>query len=356
MMIERLELKNFTVFSDLKLNFSPKINVIIGENGTGKTHLLKAAYALCAGLSLLPSPPDADRDEAARALTVALQRIFLPLDDKIGKLHRLGATGQALLAARFDAGRELAVSLSNNSKNLVVKKLPAGEKGQAGAVFVPTKEVLAFMKGFNSLYAKYELSFDQTFQDLCLLLDLPELRPDALHEKSRWAIEELEKVCGGRFVFYGGGKVTFKTGNAEYSANVMAEGFRKAGMLARLLQTGAIQPGVGGPLFWDEIEANMNPKLMRLFVEILLELSRNGQQIVLTTHDYVVLKWFDLLLDKKKGDHVRFHHLQYRDDAGVIGAESRDEYTIVGDTSISDTLAEIYDEDVRRALECDDAL
>lgn len=41
-MIERLELKYFTAFSGLTLELSPKVNVIIGENSTGKTHLLKA--------------------------------------------------------------------------------------------------------------------------------------------------------------------------------------------------------------------------------------------------------------------------------------------------------------------------
>lgn len=43
-MIERLELRNLAVFTDLMLDLSPKINVIIGENGTGKTHLLKTSY------------------------------------------------------------------------------------------------------------------------------------------------------------------------------------------------------------------------------------------------------------------------------------------------------------------------
>ena len=80
----------------------------------------------------------------------------------------------------------------------------------------------------------------------------------------------------------------------------MAEGFRKAVLLSRLLETGAIQPGVSGPLFWDEPESNLNPKLMKLLVQILLELSRNGQQIILATHDYVLLKWLDLAMDKAR--------------------------------------------------------
>ena len=44
MSIERIELKNLTVFNNIKINFSKGINVLIGENGTGKTQLLNAIY------------------------------------------------------------------------------------------------------------------------------------------------------------------------------------------------------------------------------------------------------------------------------------------------------------------------
>jgi AAA15 family ATPase/GTPase len=311
-MIERLELKNFTAFTDLAIDFSPRVNVIIGENGTGKTHLLKAAYGLCAGAPLFKNKPDTSTDELEAALTAKLLRLFMPLDDKLGKIHHQGANDQAFLLARFAHGPKISATFFNNSRALAIQDHVNYEQYQAEAVFIPTKEVLSFMKGFNSLYEKYGLSFDQTYQDICLLLDLPEIRPETLQEKSKWAMAEIEVICGGHFVFYGGGKVTFKTENAEYSANSMAEGFRKAGMLSRLLETGAIQPGVSGPLFWDEPESNLNPKLMKRLVQILLELSRNGQQIILATHDYVLLKWFDLLMAKGKDDHVRFHSL-YRD-------------------------------------------
>lgn len=46
---------------------------------------------------------------------------------------------------------------------------------------------------------------------------------------------------------------------------------------------------------------------MEMLVCILLELLRNGQQIILAAHDYVLLKWFDILMDKTRNDHVRFH-------------------------------------------------
>lgn len=349
-MIEHLELKNLTVFTDLTLELSPKINVIIGENGTGKTHLLKAAYGLCAGAPLFKNKPETRKDELEASLTAKLLRLFMPLDDKLGKMHRQGATDQAYLSARFTGGKEITTTFYNNSRALAVQNSANYEQYQAEAVFIPPKEVLSFMKGFNSLYEKYGLSFDQTYQDICLLLDLPEVRPETLHEKSKWAMTEIESICGGRFVFYGGGKVTFKTETAEYSANSMAEGFRKAGILSRLLETGAIQPGVSGPLFWDEPESNLNPKLMKRLVQILLELSRNGQQIILATHDYVLLKWFDLLMDEGKDDSVRYHALYRNKDSSEIRIETTDDYSMLSKSAIFNTFAELYDEDIKRAL------
>lgn len=349
-MITRLELKNFTVFSSLGVDFSPKINVIIGENGTGKTHLLKAAYGLCAGSNIFRNKPDIGKDDFEAALTSKLLRIFMPLDEKLGKMRRHGASENAQVEAHFALDKKVVVTFHTNSKSLAIQESKNYEQYKAAPVFIPTKEVLSFMKGFNSLYEKYGLSFDQTYQDICLLLDLPEVRPETLHEKSKWAMGEIEGICGGRFVFYGGGKVTFKTETAEYSANSMAEGFRKAGMLSRLLETGAIQPGVSGPLFWDEPESNLNPKLMKLLVQILLELSRNGQQIILATHDYVLLKWFDLLMDKGKDDHVRFHSL-YRDpETSEIKVASTADYLKITPNPIDEAFGFLINQEIENDM------
>lgn len=44
MAIENVTLVNISVFKYLDLDMSPGINIIIGENGTGRTHLLKMIY------------------------------------------------------------------------------------------------------------------------------------------------------------------------------------------------------------------------------------------------------------------------------------------------------------------------
>nr|WP_320136368.1 AAA family ATPase [uncultured Amphritea sp.] len=346
-MISKIVLENFTLFHDIEVDLCPKINIIIGENGTGKTQLLKAAYAASSSRQQIGTTSN-DEDVIRSKMTERFINLFLPLDDKLGKLHRNGAESNAKVNLNFADGNNIELGFHNNSQNVTVKGQGKLEETLAAPLYMPTKEVLSFMKGFSSLYQRFDLSFDQTYQDICLSLDLPEIREEALQEKAKWAIDKINDVVGGKFVFYGGGKVTFKSQNNEYSANVVAEGFRKAGMLGRLLETGAIQPGISGTLFWDEPESNLNPKLMEMLVEILLELSRQGLQIVLATHDYVFLKWFDLLADENKGDDVRFHAL-YRQD-GKIKVEQAGDYKNISENAISDTYSDLTKAQVKRNM------
>ena len=49
-MLRSLRLTNVTLFQQAELVFSPGLNVLVGENGCGKTYLLKLAYAMAACL------------------------------------------------------------------------------------------------------------------------------------------------------------------------------------------------------------------------------------------------------------------------------------------------------------------
>jgi len=341
-LIQSLVLKNFTKFEDFSINFSPKINVIIGENGTGKTQLLKTIYALESALEDKERMAVKEAGELSQIITKKFLSVFLPLDNKLGKLRMAGVgSEQAEVQVTLGNDEKFGVRFNVNSQTVALGdtnyRIGVGDK----PVFIPTKEVLSIMKGFTSLYEKYGLSFDQTYYDICVSLDLPEMRSENVSEKSKWAIEEIEKVCGGRFIFNGGGNVTFKSGDVEYSANVVAEGFRKIGMLSRLLATGAIRPGRGGTLLWDEPETNMNPKLMKLLVSVLFELARNGQQIIIATHDYVLLKWFDLLADKGQGDLVSFHTLYKDSETSQVRVKSTDNYLDIEPNPISEAFSSL---------------
>ena len=51
MSLTRVKLERFTAFENLDLALSPGINVFVGANGTGKTHLMKVCYAAPAARS-----------------------------------------------------------------------------------------------------------------------------------------------------------------------------------------------------------------------------------------------------------------------------------------------------------------
>ncbi len=137
------------------------------------------------------------------------------------------------------------------------------------------------------------------------------------------------------------------TAGRMLEAELAAEGYRKLAMLQILLQNGRIRPGVSGPLFWDEPESNLNPALIKNLVDVLLKLVRNGQSVFLATHDYVFLKWLDLL--NQPTDAITFHSLS-KDPKGQIGLSSTQDYLRIHPNVIDDTFAELIDTDVERSM------
>ena len=52
MIVKEIEVKNYRNYSNLKLEFSPNVNVILGKNAQGKTNLLEAIFFTAIGKSL----------------------------------------------------------------------------------------------------------------------------------------------------------------------------------------------------------------------------------------------------------------------------------------------------------------
>lgn len=379
-MISQLQLKNFTAFNELVIDFSPGINIVIGENGTGKTQLLKAVLALRA--------PEARAEQAEEQLARKLCRLYHPLSEQVGELRRAGTRGDALLSVTSSSGQSISARFNGSAE--AVKVSIGALDGTAPAIFIPTKEVLSLVRGLTADQPDLptiQRIFDDGYLDLASQL----VREGAndlnakiqLDPKFASIVPRLANLIGGQYLLENG-RFVFEPGRYEekgaatrskaqhaqiyqdstewkfvptskhrLSSGMTAEGFRKIGVLQRLLSNGSLSPGASGPLLWDEPESNLNPKLMKDLVLALLELARNGQQIILATHDYVLLKWFDLLMDKGKGDQVRFHRLYRGEDGENIRYETQSDYSIVGRSAISNTFAELYDEDVKRALGSD---
>lgn len=121
-------------------------------------------------------------------------------------------------------------------------------------------------------------------------------------------------------------------------AHLAAEGHRKIAMLSYLIKNGTIKPKIS--LFWDEPEANLNPKLLKALAGILVELS-SIMQITIATHSLFLLREIDIAQRKNKDIALKFFGL-YRGDSGVSvisGAKISD----IGDVAALDASLEQTD-------------
>jgi predicted ATPase len=112
-----------------------------------------------------------------------------------------------------------------------------------------------------------------------------------------------------------------------------------------LIRNGTLQEG--SVLFWDEPEANLNPKMFKVVIEVLLELQRAGVQVFFATHDYVILKELDLQMTEE--DQVAFHAL-YLDETGEIACHSTGSYLDIHPNAIDEAFDDLYDRVIERSL------
>jgi len=385
-MIRKMKLSNFSAFKEINLEFSPKINLIIGENGMGKTHLLKLAYCLSYGGTIVKEHlgnAEITTETLEEKLTEKFLGVFTPLDGKLGRLKRRGTSSscRAYIQALFDQDNGVSIEFNSNSKNISITDNKSYSQLAKESIFIPTKEILSLLRSRDSVATIREMIaglFDHTYVDLLDSLLVPSSGSEKLDridfdprygsvlaslvrtigglyhiEDGEYCFQEgffEERLIPGQRKYGTETETIFRKNGVKTSNNMTAEGFRKLGLLQHLILNSELNPGVSGTLFWDEPESNMNPFLVKELVKMLLVLSRNGQQIVLTTHDYTLLKWFDLLSDPEGfEDHVMFHSL-YKNDSGEINSLSVTKYDLIPENAIADSFSALYDAEVNRAL------
>jgi len=302
-MLSHLELENFTIFHALSLDFTPGINVFVGPNSTGKTHLLKLLYAVT------------EAHRLGNNIAQKILRVFLPEPPRLGRLVRRTNQAQSGRALLRQDGHDLSFRISSNQSADSFSELkndwPEATAQEGHPVFIPPKDMLAHAPGFRSLYDLKEIHFEETYRDILVRAFSPVSKgaPDA----PRRALKaQLENLISGKITvenehFY----LTNDQGKLEFT--LLAEGLRKFALLLQLVENGTLSRS--SLLFWDEPEANINPLSIRDLVALLLYLHREmGVQVFLATHSDFVLKELDLM--QRPGE-ARFFAL-YRDADRVV--------------------------------------
>lgn len=268
MVIENVKLTGISVFKELDLNMSPGINIIIGENGTGKTHLMKMIYFAYS-----------DKD-------------YILEDKYIRKYKDLKYVANAIVTYN---GNETC-SIQGNGKKMRSKSIK-------DPIYIPVTEMLSHSKGFLALNSKYKIPFDPTEVDIITNAELPETREISKLNKS--VIDKISNIIDGEVVYENDTFYILKKDGFKVEFSVEAEGLRKFGLLFKLIRNGLIENG--SVLLWDEPEANINPELIPTLVDILLELQSEGVQIFISTHSYNLAKYFEV--KRKEKNQVLFHSL-----------------------------------------------
>jgi predicted ATPase len=338
MAITHVDVRKFGVFSRLSLQFAEGINVFIGANATGKSHLLKLLYSLHTTLEA----------NSAGDLEGKLERVFRP--DSIGRLvHRSAGRAKAEVEMSVSAEAKLSFTLSNLGRLTVVRPQQFEEAGRC--VFMPTREVLALFEGFVALYEARELSFDETYYDTCKLLALPALRGPRAQTAARLMANIGDALGGG--VSEEGGRfyVSRNEGGVtvDLEANLLSEGLRKVATLVRLIANGSLSNK--SVLFWDEPEANMNPRLVRDMVRFLQSVAAQGVQVFVATHDTLLCQRLSLPAEMARKHRVptKFFGL-YRDHNDVVAVDEAETLDGIEHNAIFDEFVKFREEQQQELL------
>ena len=220
-----IDANNFTKFSSGQFEFASGINVLIGKNGTGKTHLLKLLYAIAKiNSNSLVRKENFSFKELA---TQKLKGIFKISD--ISKLSRNSHTDKDFIVnyhleknsndffiQYFSAKNEIVTSLIDINQ----LALSASEN----AVYLPTQEMLTGYNEFIPFYEKYDVKFDETLYYLAKSLNDPKLKEKTEFQKRMLVL--IHDHLGGDLikennVFY------LNTSHGKIEATLLAEGIKK---------------------------------------------------------------------------------------------------------------------------------
>lgn len=308
--IKKLDLENFTVFREAHFEFSGGLNLIAGENGSGKTHILKCCYVLvdsCTSLDSKIVDTQPRKTDLANAIAKKLVSVFRP--DQLGRLvSRQQGRNRCEIKCHFTLLRQVHCSFNSTSETEVsIDKCPQ-RWVEKRPVYLPPRELLTIAPGFVSLYENTHLEFEETYRDTCILLSAP-LAKGPRETRIKQLLEPIEESMGGKVELDASGRFYLRSKSGLMEMHLVAEGLRKLAMVARLIATGQLIEK--GFLFWDEPEANLNPKVIKSVARTILHLCRNGIQVFVATHSLFLMRELDILLktDEFRDTPTRFFGL-----------------------------------------------
>ena len=339
-MIDLLKITNFTVFENVHFKFGEGLNVVVGANGTGKTHMLKVAYAVSSACASYTSTLGTALASISRLDDVFDEFInhdltgqfpANTLSDLVRRPNRSseGMSGATVVATIKGVSGQLEFVVDSVTKNqLSLKQKPDIKVQGAEPVFIPAKEVLTL--GWLLNYSQYgtppkvedlnKLPIDRAYVNL--LHKLIETPFDLPNPPISQLLGMIKAIVGGGVEYERGSFFLVPNNQPRMEMNIVAEGIRKFATLYKLLANGTLTPGA--TLFWDEPDTNLNPILLKEMAAVLTELAKAGFQIILATHSLFLLKELQILAQREKQPAKYF--ALYAGENGATQVETKDDF------------------------------
>lgn len=337
MPLTKIDIENFTVFDKAMIPFNKGLNVLIGENGVGKTHIMKIAYAACQAVK---------HDVSFSQKTTML---FRPDQSNIGRLvnRKKDGNNTAKVIVESDAARISMLFTTKTRKwDAEVKLKEKWEKQMPDltSVFIPAKEILSNAWNLEAAVKMGNVEFDDTYLDIIAAAKIDISRGADTTVRKKY-LEKLQQIVTGK-VTVKDERFYLRPGTqAQLEFNLVSEGLRKIALLWQLIKNGSLEKGA--VLFWDEPEANINPKYIPVIAELLLMLESEGVQIFVSTHDYFLCKYIEV----KRSCNSKVQYLSlYKDEVGNVRSEISSEFGLLEKNAIMETFRELYREEIGVAL------
>lgn len=294
-MIQKVTIENLGTIDEIKFDKFQNINLIIGENGTGKSFFLKSLY------SAMKTVEEYRRGEDIRStsdiLSERLRWCFQT--EKLGDIVKKG-NGVPLNFEMQWNDQIFSYGFTEKTTAKVLNVTNEIEPLNSNSIFIPAKEVLSL---FNIILKSREIDkvfgFDDTYYDLVKALRIPPQRGKnyKVFSKSR---KTLEDIIDGRVEFDdSANKWYYRKGKQKFSIGATSEGIKKIAILDRLLGNGYLTKS--SVIFIDEIESALHPTAISDFLDIIDIIAFDmGIQVFIASHSYFVIKKLYLNALKRK--------------------------------------------------------
>ena len=338
-MITRLELTNFGPMNRVEWNDLGPINLVIGNNGSGKTFLLKSLYT---AMRTLEEYRRGDNPRTAEEiLWDRLYWTFQPDQKRIGDLVTKGVEEGLRFSCSVD-GSTFSYGFDGETEKVFTPFDNQVPPRSSNSVFLPAKEVLSLQKIIlKSREREQDFGFDDTYLDLARALAQSTTQGKNYYEFAD-SRRRLEDMLGGKIEFDSvSDRWRFRKGGDWFPIGMTAEGVKKIAILDTLLGNRYLTPE--SIIFIDEPESALHPSALIQLLDIVATLAARGIQFFMASHSYFVVKKL-FLIAQEKGIHVPVIA------AGADGWRCADLIDGMPDNAIIDESIRLYEQEVNLAL------